>query len=45
MTTAQLPGLPANPLGMRIADKRPNVLPDFTASDQVALLAVALPRS
>ncbi len=43
VTAAQVPDLPANPLGMRIADKRPNILPDLTASDQVALLAVALP--
>ena len=43
VTTAQLPDLPNNPLGMRIADKRPNIIPDLTASDQVALLAVALP--
>lgn len=44
VTTAQLPDLPANPLGERIADKLPKIIPDLTASDQVALLAVALPQ-
>jgi len=43
VTAGQLPDLPHNPLGDRIADKLPNIIPDLTASDQVALLAVALP--
>jgi hypothetical protein len=43
VTTGQIPDLPDNPLGDRIADKLPNIIPDLTASDQVALLAVALP--
>jgi hypothetical protein len=44
VTTAQLADLPANPLSQRIRDKLPNIIPDLTASDQVALLAVALPQ-
>jgi len=44
VTAAQLSSLPKNPLGMRIMDKQPNIITDFlTASDQVALLATALP--
>jgi hypothetical protein len=43
VTTAQFPDLPANRLGMRFMDKRPNIITIPTAADQVALLAVALP--
>jgi hypothetical protein len=43
VTSALVANLPNNPLGKRIADKVPNIIPDLTASDQVALLAVALP--
>ena len=39
----QLADLPQNPLGTRIADKLSLIFPITTASDQVALLAVALP--
>lgn len=42
VTSAQLPSLPQNALGTRIANKRPNIISVNTASDQVALLAVAL---
>jgi hypothetical protein len=41
--TDQLSELPQNPLGSRIADKLSLIIPMNTASDQVALLAVALP--
>jgi hypothetical protein len=43
VTSAQLPSLPQNALGTRISNKRPNIISVNTASDQVALLAVALP--
>lgn len=43
ITTAQFSSLPKNPLGTRIMNKRPNIIDVDTASDQVALLAVALP--
>ena len=43
--TDQLSDLPQNPLGRRIADKLSLIIPITTASDQVALLAVALPAS
>jgi hypothetical protein len=39
----QLSALPQNPLGRRIADKLSLIIPTITASDQGALLAVALP--
>jgi hypothetical protein len=43
VTMAKLASLPQNALGTRIANKRPNIINVNTASDQVALLAVALP--
>ncbi|HVY37101.1 MAG TPA: hypothetical protein VHM31_04180 [Polyangia bacterium] len=43
VTTAQLPSLPQNALGTRITNKLPNIITFPTASDQIALLAWALP--
>jgi hypothetical protein len=43
VTTADLPTLPQNPLGDRIATKQPNIIDIPQAADQVALLAVGLP--
>ena len=43
VTTAELPSLPQNALGTRIAGKLPNLLTVPTASDQIALLSWALP--
>jgi hypothetical protein len=43
VTTAELPSLPQNPLGDRMAAKQPNVFTITTASDQVTALAVGLP--
>jgi hypothetical protein len=43
VTTAELPSLPQNALGTRIASKLPNLLTVPTASDQIALLSWALP--
>jgi hypothetical protein len=43
VTPADLPSLPKNPLGNRIATKQPNIIDIPQAADQVALLAVELP--
>jgi hypothetical protein len=43
VTTADLPSLPSNALGNRIATKQPNIIAVPQASDQVALLAMGLP--
>jgi hypothetical protein len=43
VTAAEIPNLPQNPLGSRIASKQPNIIKVNTASDQAALLAAALP--
>jgi hypothetical protein len=43
VTTADLPSLPQNLLGDRIATKQPNIIDVPQAADQVALLAVGLP--
>jgi len=43
VTTADLPSLPSNALGSRIATKQPNIIAVPQASDQVALLAMGLP--
>ncbi len=43
VTTAQLPNLPSNPLGAEMAMKQPNIFTITTASDQVSILAVAVP--
>jgi hypothetical protein len=43
VTTAQIPNLPANPLGDWMAAKQPNLYKIPTASDQVSVLAVGLP--
>ena len=43
VTTADLPNLPKNALGDRIASKQPNIIAVPQASDQVALLAMGLP--
>jgi hypothetical protein len=43
VTTADLPSLPQNALGDRIATKQPNIIAVPQASDQVALLAMGLP--
>lgn len=43
VTSAQLPSLPQNALGTRIANKLPNIITLPTASDQIALLSWALP--
>jgi hypothetical protein len=43
VTTAQIPNLPANALGMEMASKQPNLFTVTTASDQVSVLSVALP--
>ena len=43
VTMAEVPNLPQNPLGARMMKKRPNLIPAPQASDQVALLAAALP--
>lgn len=40
----KLADLPQNALGTFMRRKQPNVLPDLTASDQSALLAIALPN-
>jgi hypothetical protein len=44
VTDQQLAELPQNPLGTFMRRKQPDVLPDLTASDQIALLAMALPN-
>ncbi len=43
VTTTDLPSLPPNALGDRIATKQPNIISVPQAADQVALLAVGLP--
>jgi len=43
VTTAELPDLPSNPLGVEMAAKQPNIFTITTAADQVSVLAVALP--
>jgi len=43
VTTAQLPNLPANPLGAEMAMKQPKLFTVTTAADQVSVLSVALP--
>ena len=43
LTTAELPDLPSNPLGVEMAAKQPNIFTITTAADQVSVLAVALP--
>jgi hypothetical protein len=43
ITAAEIPNLPQNPLGSLMASRQPNIIKVTTASDQVALLAVALP--
>lgn len=43
VTTADLPSLPPNALGNRIATKQPNIIGIPQAADQVALLAMGLP--
>ena len=43
VTTADLPSLPPNALGDRIATKQPNIIPVPQAADQVSLLAMGLP--
>jgi len=44
VTEEQLADLPQNPLGMFMRRKQPDVLPNLTASDQIALLSMALPN-
>jgi hypothetical protein len=44
VTAAEIPNLPQNPLGARMATLQPNIIQVTTASDQVALLASALPK-
>ena len=44
VTSADIPHLPQNPLGDRIASKLPNIINVPMAADQVALLAQALPN-
>lgn len=43
VTTAEIPSLPSNAIGTRIANKQPNIIAVPQASDQVALLAMGLP--
>jgi hypothetical protein len=43
VTEAQVSSLPQNPLGARMASKQPNIIKVLTASDQVAIVTVALP--
>ena len=43
VTTVELPSLPQNALGDRIATKQPNIIGVPQAADQVALLAAGLP--
>jgi hypothetical protein len=43
LSSADLPKLPLNPLGDLIAAQQPNILSAPTRSDQVSILAVALP--
>ena len=43
VAASDLGTLPQNPLGMFMQRKQPDVLPDLTASDQIALLSMALP--
>ena len=43
VSTAELPSLPQNPLGVWMAAKQPNVFQIATASDQVTALSVGLP--
>jgi hypothetical protein len=43
VTTTDLPSLPKNALGDRIATKQPNIIDVPQAADQVALLALGLP--
>jgi hypothetical protein len=43
VTDAQVSSLPQNPLGARMASKQPNIIKVLTASDQVAIVTVALP--
>src|SRR3954447_11580596 len=43
VTSADISRLPQNPLGARIASLQPHVIADPGASDQVALLSLALP--
>jgi hypothetical protein len=43
VTTADLPVLPSNALGDRLATKQPNIINVPQAADQVALLAMGLP--
>jgi len=44
VTTARLPDLPSDALGMEMAAKQPNLFTVTTASDQVSVLSVALPN-
>ena len=44
VTAADVPNLPKNTLGARMALVQPMIISQATASDQVALLAVALPE-
>jgi hypothetical protein len=43
VTSAELPSLPPNALGAWMADKQPNIFEIPQASDQIAVLSVALP--
>ena len=43
VTPAQVPDLPRSPLGMRMADKLPDLFEIPEASDQITVLSVALP--
>lgn len=44
VTTSEFPNLPANALGQRFMNKQPNIIQIPPGADQVALLAVALPK-